>query len=144
MPCSLFSHDRTSWTGALQGILSMCQRQVLTFGHTKSVDHQTALLIQILFTLFGGHHSHSPAPLLQCTSQKSLIFVSSHVLCVVVLLREGGRRMININMSSCQSCILKPSAFNTALHPHLSAPSLSKSTQSCLLGQLSCTVFHVL
>lgn len=37
-----------------------------------------------------------------------------------------GRRVININMSSCQSCVLQPSAFNTALPPSSSFCSVTQ------------------
>lgn len=133
-PCFPVMTKATVGRELCEGFCGRCQD--LTFGHAKSPDHQTALLIPPSLL----HHRASPG---EITPPKCIIFsIFSHFVCFFFFKRKCGRRVIHGRVSPAfrRPHLLIPLSF----HLHLSAPSLCKSTQSCLLGQLSSTVPQLL
>lgn len=105
----------------------------------KSPDHQTALLIQIIFTLFEDTTVTATFSVtLQEHLQENVPQKNAFIFYISLfpwLPGKHGRRVVHGHFTAITFLIPLP------LHPHLSASSLCKSTRSCLLSQCSCTVF---
>ena len=126
MPCSCLPLMTKATVGQelCEGFYSCCQD--LTFGRTKSPDHQTALLIQILFTPTKDTTitTFTATPQRTCRRNRLCKMYQFFYVALYTFVCLWGREGY-MGRSLCQSCILPPSPFDTTLPPSSSFCSVT-------------------